>query len=138
MCIRDSQEHGLIAAGAAIGRIGIRRGKHRHVLPGTAHFGTQLIALMHPGFRQAICYWVILTNSDLEGRAQPMTACPAGSVIGNLLAVLVIPERPRFLRTVPPAADADHFIERDPIRKRIVGRVNADETAAALYILLEL
>src|ERR1019366_1887559 len=61
----------------------------------------------------------------------------AGRRVGDQLSILVVPERARLFVASPPAADADHLVERLPAGEGVVGGVDDDQAAALPDVLLE-
>jgi hypothetical protein len=93
LSVGEDHQHGLVAAGALVVRVGMSGCEHSHVFSGTTKPCVELVGGMRPDVRKALHDRVFgLTGRDLEGKAIAMGTSGAGRGVGDQLAVLEVPE----------------------------------------------
>ena len=92
----------------------------------------QLVVAVHPDFGQAAHDRMGgLANDDRERHALAVAARGPRHRVRDERVVAVVPIGPRVFVARAPAADAEHLVVGSPAGKRVVGRMHADQSAAA-------
>src|SRR5271157_4408972 len=126
--IAQDHKHRFVMPGPMIGRIRVSRCEYSHVFTGSTEGSVELIRAVHPDQWQALHNRVFgSARLDLEWEAISVRASRARGIVRDQLALLEIPHRTGLFCPAAPTADADHLIERRPVRERIVRGVDNHE-----------